>query len=137
MGPCRANVRRQEAGTARRREKDEECGHNKGMARLEAYNEGTRDRALLFKAAVGDGLLFFKVLFDLADAVCVSPRRPSLADMPCCVWQGLSLSLSGRTTLDPPRSVLPERAIDYTVGRRSEGAIHPQQTFFAETTNKH
>uniref|UniRef100_M8BTP7 Uncharacterized protein n=1 Tax=Aegilops tauschii TaxID=37682 RepID=M8BTP7_AEGTA len=62
MGPCRANVRRQEAATARGREKDEEYGHNKGMARLEAYNEGTRDRALLFKAAVGDGLLFFKAI---------------------------------------------------------------------------
>ncbi|KAK1263920.1 hypothetical protein QJS04_geneDACA012000 [Acorus gramineus] len=68
-------------------ESDEEYGHNSEIAALESYTESVREKALLVRATV-DG-----------------------HEAQVLVFKGFSSSLSGRTSYDPSRSVLPGRAI--------------------------
>ncbi|KAK1288295.1 hypothetical protein QJS10_CPB19g01492 [Acorus calamus] len=84
---ARRRTRRDGEEEEEEEESDEEYGHNSEIAALESYTESARERALLVRATV-DG-----------------------HEAQVLVFKGFSSSLSGRTSYDPSRSVLPGRAI--------------------------
>ncbi|KAJ0037611.1 hypothetical protein Pint_22419 [Pistacia integerrima] len=96
---------------ARRRvryeEDEEEYGYKEEIAMLEIYSQSARGEALLVKALVDE------------------------QEVEVLIFRGFSSSLSGRTSPDPSRSVVPARAVIKSIDR-IKGPFDPSNVEYIE-----